>query len=160
MKKIHLFILLCFSLLFSCTHSDASKTKKKILSLANCTITLPENSDLQPRKKMELYTISSEGSAVINVFNFGKKPVTITGNIKRWESQLDTVFLTKKESLSKGLVTSCEIIGKKNNVEKSIYACIIPTEDGPYYLKSEDLSNNNTTKQIFYEIIHSIEYNY
>lgn len=149
------FAILIFS---SCKKETRSDSENNLKKLANCEITIPIGCKIVDGKKMEIFSIVCPERTAINVFNFGKKPVTIKGNIERWESQMDTVFKTEQTSYNKELVTYCEISGIKNQSKKSIYAAIIPTEDGPYYLKNEDFTSNEKTRFTFKQIVKSIKY--
>ena len=158
--SILIFSILTLSL-FSCKEKDVPNEKPNPkITFSNIKIEVPEEIQLTyTPDKMSIAVLSASHIAPINIFNFGNKPILVQANIDRWKSQFDTVLNTSKEKLMNGMIHYVEIQGIKKDKKTNLIAGIIPTSEGPYYIKSESFEENvDKTRTATKKILHSIIY--
>lgn len=134
LQKIMLIGLGIYSL--SCQETQKKEVSKQEIKLSNFTLHIPEGYELVEGAGMEKGILQSADLPEIKLFNFGQSPVSVESNVKRWESQLDSVIQTKTIWEENQLVSTTHIKAISQGAMVKVYGLIIPSADGPYYLKT------------------------
>lgn len=152
-------IIILFTV-FACQNSDPQqeKTSDKIV-YSNFELSIPEECTLESGNELSKAILLCNKCSPIKIFNFGKVPVSIEANVKRWSGQLDSVININTSFEENQLVNLTKIKGIKNNKASYLYGIIIPSEEGPYYLKTVcGEENKSETEQVIHSLVSSVKY--
>lgn len=118
--------------------------------LGNFSLKVPDEwAEQQPSSNMRIieFVPKSNEELVIAGFYFGNNPSMIEGNIERWEKEFVKLDNSKEEAMADGKITYVQLEGTyklkpapmaqqfKETPDYMTLACIIPTEQGPYFFK-------------------------
>lgn len=159
------FIFMLFCILCAGCSTDNSTTIRHVtgdkpsyyhqLKLDKQLISIPKNwkpmAASSSMKLMEYYEVS-DTSLKLSIYHFGPNSGTPQMNMDRWKKQLDTVTMAILEKKVEH-IAYFEIEGIKNNLPTSIYALMIQTQKGPYFIKMMDETKKTTPfKELFFNI--------
>lgn len=149
------FIALCVS----CQTEKKKEINEQEIKLSNFTLLIPPGCELTEGVELEKGILKCDELPDIKLFNFGKIPVSVESNVMRWESQLDSVIQSKTTWQNNQLVCLTHITGLSQGKTVHVYGTIIPSADGPYYLKtSASNQTNKAIETIITEVSSSIKY--